>query len=129
MQTILARLQEGQTVPTAISGCTSASAALLLARLLAAGKRSLCCLLPSEEELQLLAQDFAFFSASPLLLFPGTGIPPYTILKPEMAACGERVSTLYQVRNLQEPALILSAERSEERRVGKECRSRWSPYH
>ena len=24
---------------------------------------------------------------------------------------------------------ILSSERSEERRVGKECRSRWSPYH
>ena len=24
---------------------------------------------------------------------------------------------------------IASAERSEERRVGKECRSRWSPYH
>ena len=23
----------------------------------------------------------------------------------------------------------LHAERSEERRVGKECRSRWSPYH
>ena len=22
-----------------------------------------------------------------------------------------------------------SSERSEERRVGKECRSRWSPYH
>src|SRR3712207_9166306 len=31
-----------------------------------------------------------------------------------------------------EPDLIVawpSAERSEERRVGKECRSRWSPYH
>ena len=25
--------------------------------------------------------------------------------------------------------LPLYAERSEERRVGKECRSRWSPYH
>ena len=24
---------------------------------------------------------------------------------------------------------ITTAERSEERRVGKECRSRWSPYH
>ena len=24
---------------------------------------------------------------------------------------------------------ILKAARSEERRVGKECRSRWSPYH
>src|SRR2546427_11850874 len=26
-------------------------------------------------------------------------------------------------------ALIRTGERSEERRVGKECRSRWSPYH
>ena len=26
-------------------------------------------------------------------------------------------------------ALLESASRSEERRVGKECRSRWSPYH
>ena len=25
--------------------------------------------------------------------------------------------------------ITLTAERSEERRVGKECRSRWSPYH
>ena len=24
---------------------------------------------------------------------------------------------------------IINANRSEERRVGKECRSRWSPYH
>ena len=26
-------------------------------------------------------------------------------------------------------AAVLEKERSEERRVGKECRSRWSPYH
>ena len=25
--------------------------------------------------------------------------------------------------------ILLSNDRSEERRVGKECRSRWSPYH
>src|SRR2546430_10260313 len=25
--------------------------------------------------------------------------------------------------------LVLTSDRSEERRVGKECRSRWSPYH
>ena len=31
---------------------------------------------------------------------------------------------------LPSPYLYISqAERSEERRVGKECRSRWSPYH
>src|SRR2546430_7523577 len=27
------------------------------------------------------------------------------------------------------PATVVGALRSEERRVGKECRSRWSPYH
>ena len=27
------------------------------------------------------------------------------------------------------PLPVLRATRSEERRVGKECRSRWSPYH
>ena len=33
-----------------------------------------------------------------------------------------------QVENLLK-VILLKAERSEERRVGKECRSRWSPYH
>src|SRR5256886_8300280 len=28
-----------------------------------------------------------------------------------------------------QPAVLLLLDRSEERRVGKECRSRWSPYH
>ena len=28
-----------------------------------------------------------------------------------------------------QPALSQAIHRSEERRVGKECRSRWSPYH
>ena len=30
---------------------------------------------------------------------------------------------------LMEHPIHPSADRSEERRVGKECRSRWSPYH
>ena len=34
------------------------------------------------------------------------------------------------VLNYEDPELgVESAIRSEERRVGKECRSRWSPYH
>ena len=33
-------------------------------------------------------------------------------------------------KSLSKQALIMSVNgRSEERRVGKECRSRWSPYH
>ena len=27
------------------------------------------------------------------------------------------------------PSIVIVSPRSEERRVGKECRSRWSPYH
>src|SRR2546430_17302911 len=32
-------------------------------------------------------------------------------------------------RQAKRAALLETFERSEERRVGKECRSRWSPYH
>ena len=35
----------------------------------------------------------------------------------------------YNFTELDEIVDMLSNERSEERRVGKECRSRWSPYH
>ena len=39
-------------------------------------------------------------------------------------------STLYPVlRRLQKDECLEVYDRSEERRVGKECRSRWSPYH
>ena len=34
-----------------------------------------------------------------------------------------------EVRELINAAEFKYADRSEERRVGKECRSRWSPYH
>src|ERR1035441_169948 len=32
-------------------------------------------------------------------------------------------------RKMLEPVIMTTLLRSEERRVGKECRSRWSPYH
>ena len=36
---------------------------------------------------------------------------------------------LEALRKLDVDYIISSPGRSEERRVGKECRSRWSPYH
>ena len=46
---------------------------------------------------------------------------------------GRQRDVLYGIYNKvmenRDPAAILSLIRSEERRVGKECRSRWSPYH
>ena len=35
----------------------------------------------------------------------------------------------YVPEHIQKAAFAQFGERSEERRVGKECRSRWSPYH
>ena len=36
---------------------------------------------------------------------------------------------IQQAKKLCPHAIFLRGRRSEERRVGKECRSRWSPYH
>ena len=37
--------------------------------------------------------------------------------------------TLVNVNTISFLSALNSGKRSEERRVGKECRSRWSPYH
>jgi len=50
-------------------------------------------------------------------------------IKPELQGVRVRVMSLDNIRSDQEPMLEKARERSEERRVGKECRSRWSPYH
>ena len=41
----------------------------------------------------------------------------------------ERVGFYNPIAGEKEEGLRLVHDRSEERRVGKECRSRWSPYH
>src|SRR2546430_11025026 len=47
---------------------------------------------------------------------------PLTLLRGERLAVPVTWGVVY-------PAVLLPQDRSEERRVGKECRSRWSPYH
>ena len=42
---------------------------------------------------------------------------------------GEQARIAHQQRTLLLERLSFLRVRSEERRVGKECRSRWSPYH
>ena len=56
-----------------------------------------------------------------VLVVAGVNIYALTQLRQLTALNSELVSRHY-------PA-IESSRRSEERRVGKECRSRWSPYH
>ena len=38
-------------------------------------------------------------------------------------------SFIEKIEEMTGPKVIKTDYRSEERRVGKECRSRWSPYH
>ena len=70
----------------------------------------------------LLAVGAVYFTKP---LPPGTTTPAGEILSDEHAAhiWRERYDTVGRGENL------TSVLRSEERRVGKECRSRWSPYH
>ena len=62
------------------------------------------------------------------LCFLSCSQPPYKnpALSPE-----ERANDLVGRLTLEEKAALMqnTSPRSEERRVGKECRSRWSPYH
>src|SRR5256714_10850364 len=48
-----------------------------------------------------------------------------------LAKANQALATLekYRTRLEQVSTRLTALERSEERRVGKECRSRWSPYH
>src|SRR2546425_454492 len=67
------------------------------------------------------------------LLAVGTSIPlAFSNLFNLQFACETQVLAMAgnAALNLPPPAVSEhTAERSEERRVGKECRSRWSPYH
>ena len=56
-----------------------------------------------------------------------TPMTPDTPLR--MAAEGTALADLFNTVQLAASGAQLSVTRSEERRVGKECRSRWSPYH
>jgi len=48
---------------------------------------------------------------------------------PESIHLVENEADVAALPDFKEPVALLAQTRSEERRVGKECRSRWSPYH
>ncbi|MBM9538382.1 transcription-repair coupling factor [Desulfobulbus alkaliphilus] len=116
MQSILARLRENSPPPD-IFGLNDASTALLLARAVASLGRTLCCLVPSDDQLERLAQDIAFFSEVRVLLYPSYEIPPYTPLSPDPATVCTRLATLYQLQGSSEPFLILTSAEAVLRRI------------
>src|SRR2546422_10935403 len=62
--------------------------------------------------------------------FQGLGVRVVSLASLNVRAILQALASRTNVRVLSTPrVLALNNERSEERRVGKECRSRWSPYH
>src|SRR2546422_9486724 len=54
---------------------------------------------------------------------------PHFVLEEDLSKAGDRAKSAGEQRQGDPEKGLQDPERSEERRVGKECRSRWSPYH
>lgn len=116
MQSILARLRE-RGLNFDICGLHGASTALLLSRAVEALQQPLCCILPADEHLEILAQDLAFFTSHRVFIYPSYEIPPYTPLSPDPATVCQRLATLYQVRASTQPCIVLASAEAVLRRV------------
>ena len=116
MQSILARLRDtGQ--PLDILGLHGASTAFLLSRAVEALQRPLCCIVPADDQLEVLARDIAFFSRVQVLTYPSYEIPPYTPLSPDPATVCARLATLHRLHDNQAPAIVLTSAEAVLRRV------------
>jgi transcription-repair coupling factor (superfamily II helicase) len=116
MQSILERLRTSSPPPD-VFGLHGASTALLLSRAVETCKRTFCCLLAADEQLEVLAQDIAFFSTVRVLIHPSYEIPPYTPLSPDPATVCARLATLYQLQENREPCIVLTSAEAVLRRV------------
>src|SRR2546430_2769707 len=86
----------------------------------------LVCLIQSEVGIRHLTVTGVQTCALPISVFRRVRTHPYPVGARELQVSvlpGKSVRWLHRQRRLRR---LL---RSEERRVGKECRSRWSPYH
>ena len=63
---------------------------------------------------------------SPVVMIGDAGLTEAIIKETENAL---NVHQLIKIRVFSDEKEVRTDYRSEERRVGKECRSRWSPYH
>src|ERR1039458_8858189 len=78
-----------------------------------------------------VGQTIRFMSSVLFATFPGVGAAAEVSLEITRGPCPRRFRSRRSCVHRESRALyvLLKPLRSEERRVGKECRSRWSPYH
>ena len=68
----------------------------------------------------------AYSSGKPAL---GVGAGNTPVIIDDTADVRMAVNSIIHSKTFDNGMICASEQRSEERRVGKECRSRWSPYH
>ncbi|NTV14451.1 MAG: transcription-repair coupling factor [Desulfobulbaceae bacterium] len=111
MHKLLAALTGTEKFTSTATGLRGSAPALLAARLLSSRHQPLVVIVPSEEQAATFEQDLELFTTSPVLLYPGYDIPPYTPLSPDPVTVAARLSTLYRVQNCREPfILVIPAE-------------------
>ena len=108
MQSTVKRLRESGSVLD-ICGLRGSSAALFLARAVDLLDRSVCAILPSDEQLETFARDISLFTDAEVLVYPSFEIPPYTPLSPDPATVGLRLATLHRLSDLSLPCIILTS--------------------
>lgn len=116
MQSILNLLQKKQRAFNVI-GMTGSSAALFIARAVEKLKKTVCCIVSSDEQIEIMARDIALFTAAPILTYPSFEIPPYTTLAPDPITVGNRLSTLYQLKCNQQPIITITSIEAIQQRV------------
>ena len=62
------------------------------------------------------------------VLNPTIVLTSATVYRPSFSSLAASLKRILRIKSMVDSPVI-AFSRSEERRVGKECRSRWSPYH
>src|SRR2546426_8632497 len=75
------------------------------------------------------SSDVCSSDLDPQAIFYATEARPYAILQLLAVIHIAATAAIAERRSWRLRSVWIGLARSEERRVGKECRSRWSPYH
>ncbi|HBI14280.1 MAG TPA: transcription-repair coupling factor [Desulfobulbaceae bacterium] len=116
MQSISKRLQDSRS-SLDICGLRGSSGALFLARIATGLQRTVCCIVPADEQLESLGRDIQLFSDVPVLSYPSFEIPPYTPLSPDPATVAQRLATLHRLQNIAGPCIVLTSAEAVLRKI------------
>ncbi len=100
-----------------LCGLHGASHAFLLATAIKQLRRHVCCILPTDQQLEIVAQDIRVFSDIEVVEYPSFEIPPYTPLSPDPTTVTGRISTLHRLLTNPAPCIILTSAEAILRRI------------